>query len=428
MTVIEQSYAPAREIYLKLGILAFGLFIVGTNAFVIAGLLPQIAQSLGVTPTEVSYSITFYALVVAIAAPAISILLSRMSRTHLMASGAALIAVGTVLAALSHNIELFTIGRMIAGAGGAALVPSATAAATAVVPPERRGTAIAFVSAGFTLSTAVGAPLGTAIGAVGGWELPLFVVAGLSALLVPAILLLVRGIPLSAPATFRRRLASLRDSRLTLTLFAGLFIFASFNSVYIFSSEVTRTATGGSGSLLAVLLLSYGVAGIIGNVFSGPLTDRIGNRVFGVIMLAIQVLLLALLPVLDGSFVGTMILFIVWGITAFASGVPLQHRLVSIDPANAGVALSWWASATYIGIAVAPLIGGAALAVNVQLVPVGGAVLAAVAIVLFLLGYVTRRVVSTSSTNESSTDVGEQVSTSSTNESSTSEPAATLDV
>src|SRR6195952_696561 len=303
MTVIEQSYAPAREIYLKLAILAFGLFIVGTNAFVIAGLLPQIASSLGVTPTEVSYSITFYALVVAIAAPAISILLARMSRTTLMASGAALIAIGTVLAALSHDIELFTIGRMIAGAGGAALVPSATAAATAIVPPQRRGTAIAFVSAGFTLSTAVGAPLGTAIGAVGGWELPLYVLAGLALLLVPVILLVVRGIPLSAPATFRRRLSSLRDSRLTLTLFAWLFIFASFNSVYIFSSEVTHTATGGSGSLLAILLLSYGVAGIIGNVFSGPLTDRVGNRVFGVVMIAIQVVLLGLLPVLDGSFI-----------------------------------------------------------------------------------------------------------------------------
>ena len=39
MTTIEQSYAPWREIVLKLGILAFGLFVVGTNAFVIAGLL-----------------------------------------------------------------------------------------------------------------------------------------------------------------------------------------------------------------------------------------------------------------------------------------------------------------------------------------------------------------------------------------------------
>jgi MFS transporter, DHA1 family, inner membrane transport protein len=387
MTDIEQSYAPVRGTYLKLAILAFGLFIVGTNAFVIAGLLPQIASSLGVTPTQVSYSITFYALVVAVVAPTISITLARMSRTTLMASGLALIAVGTVLAALSHNLELFTIGRMIAGIGGAALVPSATAAATAIVPPERRGTAIAFVSAGFTLSTAVGAPLGTAIGAVGGWELPLWVLAGLAVVMVPTVAFGVRDIPLATPATFRRRLASLRDPRLTLTLFAGLFIFASFNSVYIFSSQITRSATGGSGALLAALLFAYGIAGIVGNAFAGPLTDRIGNRAFGVVTLVVQVALLGLLPILDGSFVGTMVLFVVWGVTAFASAVPMQHRLVSIDPPNAGIALSWWASATYLGIAVAPLIGGGVLAVGVKFVPEVGAVLAAAAILLFLSGY-----------------------------------------
>lgn len=384
---MEPSYPPMREIVLKLGILAFGLFVVGTNAFVIAGLLPQIATTLGVTPTVVSYSITFYALVVAIVAPVISITLARMSRTTLMGSGLVLIAAGTALAALSHNIEFFTLGRMIAGAGGAALVPTATAAATAIVPPERRGTAIAFVSAGFTLSTAVGAPLGTAIGAVGGWELPLWVLAGISAVLVPAVLVGVRGMPLSPPATLRRRILALRDHRLVFTLLAGLLMFASFNSVYIFSSTITHTATGGSGSLLAVLLFAYGVAGIIGNVFAGPLTDRAGSRRFAMATIGIQVLLLLALPLLDGGFAGTAVLFVIWGITAFASSVPLQHRLVEIDPAGAGISLSWWASATYLGIAIAPLIGGAVLDVNVQLVPVVGAVLALGAIVVFLLGF-----------------------------------------
>ncbi|MDP9028509.1 MAG: MFS transporter, partial [Actinomycetota bacterium] len=159
---------------------------------------------------------------------------------------------------------------------------------------------------------------------------------------------------------------------------------------YIFSSEITRTATGGSQGLLSVLLFGYGIAGIVGNVISGPLTDRLGSRGFGVATLVVQVVLLALLPVLDGSFVGTLVLFIVWGVTAFAAGVPLQHRLVQIDPGNASVALSWWATATYLGIAVAPLLGAGALAVSVQLVPVVGAVLAAVAIGFFLFGFVGR--------------------------------------
>ncbi len=266
-------------------------------------------------------------------------------------------------------------------------MPSATAAATAIVPPERRGTAIAFVSAGFTLSTAIGAPLGTAIGDVGGWELPLWAIAALAVLLVPAVLIGVRGIPLPAVATFRRRLSALRDRRLVLTLLAGLLMFASFNGVYIFSSTITHAATGGSGSLLAALLFAYGVAGIVGNVFAGPLTDRAGSRRFAIATIGIQVLLLLALPLLDGGFWGTAVLFVIWGLTAFATVVPLQHRLVEIDPANAGISLSWWASATYLGIAVAPLLGATVLGVNPQLVPVVGAVLALAAIVVFLVGF-----------------------------------------
>ena len=65
MTFVEQSY---RKTLPALLVLALSLFVVGTNAFVIAGLLPQVAHGLGATATQVSWSITSYSLVVAVAA------------------------------------------------------------------------------------------------------------------------------------------------------------------------------------------------------------------------------------------------------------------------------------------------------------------------------------------------------------------------
>ncbi|MDF2442517.1 MAG: transporter, family, inner rane transport protein, partial [Subtercola sp.] len=136
MTNIEQSYSARRTGgWLpdgRLVLLAIGLFVVGTNAFVIAGLLPDIAATLGVGASEVSYSITAYAIVVAVAAPAVAMLLPRVSRTTLMAAGLVLIALGTVLAAASTTLPLFTAGRVLAALGGAALVPAATAAAASL--------------------------------------------------------------------------------------------------------------------------------------------------------------------------------------------------------------------------------------------------------------------------------------------------------
>jgi len=389
MTSIEQSYVP--RLYPKLAVLAVGLFAVATNGFMIAGILPSIAETLGVHASDVSYSITWYSITVAIAAPLISILFPRMSRTALMAGGLVLVALGTLLAAVAPTLLVFTLGRVLAGLGGAAMVPAATAAAAALAPVAQRGRAIAFVAVGFTASTAFGAPLGTAIAAAGGWRVPLFGLAGVAALVALVLALFVRGIPVGAAISVGRRFSILANHRIVLTLVATLLAVAGFNIVYIFSSSVTAEATGGNGSLLAGLLLVFGVAGIAGNLVSGRLTDRFGNRRVALVFFGLQVLVMIALPFAATSLVGTGILFAIWGIAANASLLPVQHRLIEIDPATSGVALSWYSTALYAGIALAPLVGAAALHLGGgELVPLFGAAAAALGLLAFQLGWVRR--------------------------------------
>ena len=386
MTNVEQSY-PHR-LYPRLAVLAVGLFIVGTNGFVIAGLLPSIAHTLGVQPSDVSYSITYYAIIVAVASPAVSILLPRLSRTTLMSSGLVLITIGTVIAAAAPTLLVFTLGRVIAALGGAALVPPATATAAILATPEHRGRAIAIVAVGFTASTAFGAPLGTALAGIGGWRMPLFGVAGLAALTAVVLAAFVRHIPLGDPISARRRFAVLADRRIVLALVATLLVVAGFNVVYIFSSAVVAPATHGSASLLAVLLLCFGVAGIAGNVVAGPLTDRFGNRPVAAIILGVMILATVAIPFFAGNLIALCVIFAVWGVTANAIALPVQHRLVEVNPATAGVALSWYSTALYAGIACAPLLGSAALGLGrPELIPLLGAGAALLALAAFLIGY-----------------------------------------
>jgi predicted MFS family arabinose efflux permease len=383
MTVIEQSY---RGSTLRLTMLALGLFAVGTNAFVIAGLLPQIADGLGASQASVSYSITVYALLVAVASPAVAIVLSRMSRAVLMASGALLFTVGVIVAALSTSLTGFIVARLIAALGGAALVPTASAVAATIVAPARRGRALAAVAAGFTLSVAIGSPLGTALGSEYGWRAPMWALAVLGALITVLIPVLFRGAPRPASVSLRRRLQPLADSRVLAVLGTTLFATAGFNVVYIFSAEVAGSATGGSGALLAVLLLSYGVAGVIGNLFAGRLTDRYGSRSSATVALAVQAGVLATLAIFEWSFAASVVLFAVWGAVVAGLTIPVQHRLVSIEPAQAQQTMGWYSTAMYLGIAIAPPLGNLSLGLGGPwLVPVAGAVVSAIALGLFLL-------------------------------------------
>jgi DHA1 family inner membrane transport protein len=390
MTSVELSYA--HRLYPRLAILAVGLFVVATNGFVIAGLLPSIATTLHVHASDVSYAITYYAIVVAIVSPAVSILLPRMSRTTLMTVGLVLVMLGTLVAAAAPTLLVFSLGRIIAALGGAALVPPATAAAASLAPPERRGRAIAFVSVGFTAAIAFGAPLGTLLAASGGWRVPLFGLAALAGICAVAVALFVRRIPQPVPVSARRRFAILGDPRILFVLIATLLAVTGFNVVYIFSTSVTGQATAGSSTLFAVLLLIFGVAGIIGNSFAGPMTDRYGNRRVALVVFVVLAASLIAIAFLAFSLIALIILFAVWGLSSNSVALPVQHRLVEIDPATAGVALSWYSTALYAGVAFAPPLGALAIGLhNPQLIPLFGAAAVVLGGASYFAGYSLRR-------------------------------------
>ena len=391
---MSEPRAPrgAAPVTVQLVLLSLGSFLVGTNGFIIAGLLPDIAEGLDVGTSGVALSITVYAAVVAVLAPTVATVFSRVSRTTLIVAGMLLVGVGTALTAFAGDLGVFIAGRALAGVGGAAIIPTATAAAASMVPITRRGRAIAIVTLGFTLSTTIGSPLGTAIAHVGGWRLPLAGVALLAAASALVVGVFVRGVPIAPPMSLRRRLAVLAEPRILVTLLSTAFTVAGFNGAYIYSSLFTTEATGGSGVALAGLLLMFGVGGILGNQVAGRFTDRFGNRVVASILMGINLTALTVMPLVEPWYGALVAVFVVWGVAAFGTGIPVQHRLVAIDPDRSAVALSWYSTAVYIGIAFAPLVGGVALEVaGPSEVPHAAALSVLLAFVLFQSGFLGRR-------------------------------------
>jgi predicted MFS family arabinose efflux permease len=70
----------------------------------------------------------------------------------------------------------------------------------------------------------------------------------------------------------------------------------------------------------------------------------------------------------------------------------VQHRLVAVGADRAAVAVSWYSTAVYVGIAIAPIIGGAAHdRVGASVVPLAAAVSVLFAVAFFQAGYLVRR-------------------------------------
>ncbi|HYF21405.1 MAG TPA: MFS transporter, partial [Ramlibacter sp.] len=262
----------------RLLLLAAGMFAIGTDSFVVAGVLPQVAASLGVSVTLAGQMITVYALSYALLSPVVAAAAAGWPRKRLLLAGMAVFIAGNVLSAAAPSIEVLFASRFLAGLGAAMFSPTATAAAASLVPPGQRGRALAVVVAGLAGATALGAPIGTFIGGWLDWRATMWFVAAVGVVAGLGLAWRLPAIPIAPAVNLATRLKPLADARVLLTLattglaFGGLFI------VYSYIGLGFERATGGDPRVLAGLLLLWGIAATAGNLVAGRLTDRFGSR------------------------------------------------------------------------------------------------------------------------------------------------------
>ncbi|ANN68636.1 MFS transporter [Bordetella bronchialis] len=347
----------------RLLVLALGMFALGTDSFVVAGILPQLAQTYGVSIGAAGQMTTVYAITYAVLAPTIAALAASVPRKRLLLAGLGLFVVANLATALAPTLGIALLTRALAGLGAAMFSPTATGAGSMLVPPERRGYALSIIVAGLTAATALGSPMGAVIGGVGDWRWTMVFVSALGGGSLLGVWLLLPQMPLPPAVTLRKRLAPLADTRVGLTLATTLLAMSGLFTVYTYFSVVFERAVGDSAAVLGVLLVIWGVAGTASNLMAGRLIDTVGSRKVLVTMLAVLVVDIALLP-WTGSNVWTAALAIaVWGGCGWGLLVPQQHRLVTMAPSIAPVLLGLNTAATYIGVSAAGLIGAGAIQV-----------------------------------------------------------------
>lgn len=342
--------------------LAAGMFAVGTDSFVVAGILPQVAKSLGVSVSVAGQMVTVYALSYALLSPIIAALAAHWPRKRLLLAGLAIFVVGNVVTAIAPTLGWVLASRFIAGLGAAMYSPTATATGAALAAPEKRAQALAVVIAGLSTATALGSPMGTFIGSLGNWRDTLWFVSAVGLAAAVAVQYLLPAVAALPSASLRQRLAPLKDSRVALTLLTTLAAYAGMFSVYTYMGVSFDRATAGRPEVLAGLMLLWGVAATVGNLAAGRLTDRFGSR--GVINGAIAVLVLNFLalPWTSASLPTAAVALVIWGICGWGLVVPQQARLIGIAPSAAPLLLGLNSAALYVGVSAAGVVGATGIA------------------------------------------------------------------
>jgi predicted MFS family arabinose efflux permease len=346
----------------RLFVMAAGMFAVGTDSFVVAGILPQVAAALGVSIPVAGQMVTLYAISYALLSPTIAALAAHWPRKRLLLSGLAVFVAGNALTALAPSIGWVLVSRVVAGLGAAMYSPTATATAAALATPERRARALAIVIAGLSSATALGAPLGTLIAGLGDWRATMWFVSLVGAVSGLAVWVSLPAIPALPSATLRQRVAPLKDSRIAMTLFTTLIAYAGAFSVYTYIGVIFDRATGSSPKVLAALLLVWGVAATTGNLVAGRLTDRFGSKRIVHAALLLMMANFALTPWTSAHIATAVVAIVIWGVCGWGLLVPQQHRLIGLAPAAAPLLMGLNSAALYVGVSTAGVLGAAGIA------------------------------------------------------------------
>jgi DHA1 family inner membrane transport protein len=338
--------------------LALATFAVGTDNFVIAGLLPAIAADLDVSVAAAGQLVTFFALTFAVSAAVMGAALSGLNRRTALLVALGLFAAGNVATALATSYGWVMAFRVFTAVGAGTITSTASSTAVALSPEARRGWVMSIVLGGLSAATTIGLPLGTLIGGVD-WRLTLFAVAGLGLLALGGVLTLP---PVRLPVVLlRARLAPLASPWTVAVLATTVLLFSGTYTLYTYLAAATAGATGGAVGTLTVVLLVFGLGCFAGTLLSGRLSDRFPPARVVAVNLVATLVLLAAGPWAMGALAPALVWCTAWGVLASASTVPQQQRLVASSPASAPVLLGLNSSAIYLGISLGGAAGGAAL-------------------------------------------------------------------
>jgi predicted MFS family arabinose efflux permease len=371
--------------------LALAAFAIGTEAFVIAGLLPIVSADLQISVAATGQLVTAYALAYALGSPILAVAFNNFDRRDVLTLALSGFIAANLLAVAATSFPLLLASRVLMAMGAALCTPTAIGVAVALASPERRGRAVALVTSGITVATVIGVPLGTMVGNQFGWRATFVLVAALGAVALAGVLYGVpRGLP-NSTATLGERLAVARHPGVLYALATTVLWAIGGFTVFTYLA-IPLQGLGFNAADISLALLIFGSAAAIGNMLGGTLADRFGPLPTAAVGLAGMATALVLLSLVlksatpDHARYAVLLLVFGWAIAGWAFYPAQVASIIRIDPRSSVIALSLNASALYLGFALGGAAGGIVLSIlgPTDLGWVGGSsVAASLAVLLF---------------------------------------------
>lgn len=343
----------------RLFFLAAGMFAMGFEDYLFAGLLPGISISLHTSVVAAAQGCTIYGLAYILSVPLCAFLSSKKPARFVLITALIFFIFGNVMTLLSTDLIVYLISRFVAGLGGGLFLPVAVAAGIQLAETGFRGRALSVMWGSNSVGAVVGVPLGLWVADRMGWKTTLVLILilatfALFGLLFRKQVLSVEVSPPSLNDQFnlllnRRVLAVIGVTFLTATGCLGL---------YSYISQVLSETPNSSDIAFSL----WSIGGLIGSIGVGYVVDRLGKpQVVMMLILAILLLTITTIPTFRWVPVLGLLPFLIWGAMGWASVTPQQYSLIQIKADHEAILVALNSSVVSLGSAVGTALGGVVL-------------------------------------------------------------------
>lgn len=343
----------------RLYFLAAGMFAMGCEDYVFAGLLPALSTSLHTSVVAVAQGCAGFGIAYIVSIPLCAFLLAKNSARKVLILALSIFITGNVLTLFSTNLLIYIGGRFVAGLGGGLYLPVAVAAASQQVEGKFKGRVLSLMWGANSIGAVMGVPLGLWLAEKLSWQITIILILFLAAIALVGIViqnqsLQVESLPPSLEAQFRLLL----DPRVIAVVSVTILTATGCLGLYAYISQIltgTRTSSDLAYSL-------WSIGGLIGSVVIGYVMDRSGKpqTIMAVILSALFVMIFSIPFLRDLPVIG-YVPFLIWGAMGWASVMPQQYSLIRLKPGYEAILVALNSSAVSLGSVVGTMLGGLAL-------------------------------------------------------------------
>lgn len=343
---------------LQVWILTLAAFAIGTAEFIIAGILTDVAESLGVSEGQAGNLITAYALAIVVGGPVLTLWLARFDKKLVLIGLMTLFIVGNLIAAFTTEYDVLLASRVLAGLTQGPFYGIGAVVATRLVPDKMTGQAVGQMFAGLTLANVLGVPGGAWIGHELGWNTTFLIVAGLGVVATLALAATVKSQGRETLVSVKDQISAFRNRNLLASLAITVLGWVGFMTFYGYIAPVAEQVAGFDRASLTWVLVIVGVGLVIGNSLGGRTADT-NLRLSLIAWPAAMIVALVFVGLVAANSWAFLVAAFIFGVTAFANVPPMQMRVMKYGAAAPELAATANISAFNIANALGGMIGGA---------------------------------------------------------------------